>query len=70
MDTLTRGEFRNIITGLAVFYDVEKAEVIGPAMKRQKCMFMDEIKLARTTLDMRDASLEDSSMDDGEQREA
>ncbi len=39
-------------------------------MERQKTMFMGEIKLARATIDMRDASLEERPMDDGEQQAA
>ena len=59
LPVLTRDEFRNIITGLAVFYDITDAETTGPAEKRQKKMFSAEIELARATLAMQKASITD-----------
>ena len=59
-----------MIVGPAEFYDVAKAERAdwGPAMKRQKTMFMEEIKTASMTMDMTDATLVDNATNGGEQK--
>ena len=57
MEVLTRDEFRNILTGLAAFYDLTDAEIDGPAAKRQKVMFGEEMAIARAMLEMQRATL-------------
>ena len=57
LPVLTRVEFRNIVTGLAVFYKLDAVETEGPAAKRQKVVFNTEIELVRATHEMQKASL-------------
>ena len=66
MDTLpvlTRDELKDIITGLAVFYDISAAEAEGPALKTHKKAFNYQIELARLAHEMKKVQVDSADVD-------
>ena len=62
---MDRDEFRSILTGLGMLYDVADAACDGPFSERQKRMFLEEIKFARATKAMANVDIKDSQPRDG-----
>ena len=47
LPVLTRDEFKDIITGLAVFYDISDSPAPGQALTKHKRVFTERIEIAR-----------------------